>query len=95
MNRSPRHDPVERLNKHHADDLLVIARAFGGQPEATAARAVAVDAVGIELAVDTPQGSSTARVDFIEPVAAGPRRSVIDLARRARAALATTEDTAP
>jgi 5-methyltetrahydropteroyltriglutamate--homocysteine methyltransferase len=41
----PGHDPVEQLNQHHADDVLAVARAFGGRPDATAAQVVAYDAL--------------------------------------------------
>jgi hypothetical protein len=86
-----RHDPVERLNDHHSDDLLAVARAFGDHPEATAARAQRVDQYGIDLAVVTPNGTVSARVTFTEPVTdAKPpaiRRAFADLTRRARATL--------
>jgi hypothetical protein len=87
-----RHDPVQRLNDHHADDLLVLARAFGGHPDAISARAERVDREGADLVLDTPRGPATTRVAFTEPVADDSRRGLraafADLARRARAALA-------
>ncbi len=37
MSLGRRHDSVQCLNIHHADDLLAVARAFGGHPDATSA----------------------------------------------------------
>jgi hypothetical protein len=82
----PAHDPVERLNRHHADDVLAVARTFGGRPDATAARVVALDATGLELAIEAPSGTTTVRVAF-DPTAAGgtsPRLRFRALAGRAR-----------
>jgi putative heme iron utilization protein len=87
-----RHDPLQHLNEDHADDLLVIARAFGGHPDATAVRAERLDTAGVDLVLDTPDGPATARVDFAEPVTdfhpTGLRHAFADLTRRAHAALA-------
>ena len=90
--RRPAHDPRERLNEHHADDLLATARAFGGHPDAIYARAERVDRDGIDLAIRTPHGRETAHVAFAEP-AAGIRMAFRTLARAARTALATDADT--
>jgi heme iron utilization protein len=84
-------DPLQHLNDDHADDLMAIARAFSGHPEATSARAEHVDRDGIDLALDTPGGPVAARVHFTEPlVDTDPnllRAAFIDLTRRARTAL--------
>jgi heme iron utilization protein len=97
MIQGPHHDPVHRLNDHHADDLLATARAFGGHPDAISARAKRIDRAGIALVVDTPRGRHQTRVDFTEPVAdAKPgalRRAFRELAGRAQAALATDDRT--
>lgn len=61
---APTHDPVPRLNAHHLDDLLLIAKAFGGHPDAVGARATAIGDDGIDLLVDTPGGRTTVHVDF-------------------------------
>lgn len=86
-------DPVQHINDNHAHDLLAAARAFGGHPDATSARAERVDREGIHLVLDTPRGQTAARVGFAEPVGGtsypdGLRAAFADLARRARAALA-------
>lgn len=92
MSHRRHHDPVQRLNDHHGDDLLAIAQAFGGHADATAARAERVGPDGIDLALDTPDGHATVRVAFAEPAGdedrGGLRMAVRALTRRARTALA-------
>lgn len=87
-----RHDPLRHLNDDHAGDLLVIARAFGGHPDVTSARAEGLDGAGVDLVLDTPHGQARARVDFAEPVAdmrpPGLRAAFAELAHNARATLA-------
>jgi hypothetical protein len=84
---------VQRLNDLHADDLLAIARTFGGHPDATSARAERVDDDGMDLALDEPGGPATARVAFVRAVGQrGPRRAFLDLSRRAQAALGADDD---
>ena len=84
------HDPVRRLNDHHAEELLAVARAFGA-PDATAARATRVHEAGVELVVDSPRGAQELSVAFPEPVTDGPasgtRRAFVALAREARSRL--------
>jgi hypothetical protein len=82
------HDPVERLNDHHADDLLAVARVIGGHPDATEARAERIDDDGVDIAVETPTGSTTARVRFADAGTEqrlSPRRAFLALARQAKA----------
>lgn len=102
MSHRQHHDPIQRLNEHHADDLLVIARALGGHADALSALAERVDRDGIDLAVETPRGPATVRVRFTEPVDAADdlgavRVAFVRLARRARAlsAASTKEPNAP
>jgi len=90
MSHGP-HDPVQRLNDHHADDLLAIARAFGGVPDTTSARAEHVEPAGIDLLVGTPRGPATAHVDFAVPVDPDRLRMAFRaLAEKARTVLADT-----
>lgn len=94
MTHGPHGYHVQHINDAHADDLLAAARAFGGYPDATAARAERVDRDGIDLVLDTPRGRTEARVRFTEPVAEaaypdGLRAAFMNLTRRARTALAT------
>ena len=79
-----RHNPVQRLNEHHANELLDIARTFAGQPQAVAARATGLDDDGVDLAVETPTGVTTARVEFQTRTSGARRRLAFrDLAARA------------
>jgi len=80
---------VEHLNADHADALLLLARAFGGYPDATSASCVAADRYGVELAALTPRGPTPVRIGFAAPVAEvdGLRQAIVDLTRRAREAL--------
>lgn len=85
-------DPVQHLNDDHADDLLAVARAFGGIPDATSAQAESVDSYGIDLVLATARGPAAVRVGFTEPVGdAGPeglRAAFTELTHSARLALA-------
>lgn len=90
MSHGPNHDPVQRVNDKHAEELLDVARSLGGHPEANAARAERIDRNGIDLLLTTPSGPVESRIDFSEPVT-DPKRmraAFRDLTRRARAALA-------
>jgi hypothetical protein len=91
MSHPPPHDPRERLDEHHADELLAVARADGGHPDATSARAERVDRDGIDLTIETPHGPAIARVAFTEP--SRIRVAFRALARAARTAVATDADT--
>jgi len=80
---------IEHLNDDHADALLEMARALGGQPEASAARCLDADRTGLDLLATTPGGEVPVRVEYQEPIEdpAGLRKATVKLARRARAAL--------
>lgn len=84
------HDPLERINAHRLEELDAIARAFGGVGDVRGVRAERVDAEGIDIAVESESGPTTARVDFLEPVSdypSGVRVAFVRLARRARSVL--------
>lgn len=83
---------LAHLNADHADALLAAARAFGGHPDATAARAERLDRYGTDLVVDTPRGSASTRVGFAVPVtdAGSLRAACVDVAQRARAQVEST-----
>jgi hypothetical protein len=91
--RRPRHDPAQRLNDDHTDDLVLLARTLAGHPDATAARAERVDRHGIELTVDMPGAVATVRVAFREPVTddtpSAVRVAFRRLVRQARAPLSS------
>lgn len=83
---SPRHDPVQRLNDEHGEQLLDVARAFTGHPDAVSAHAVAIDDNGVDLVIETPDGRETgAHVEFAATTTGARRR----LAFRALALRAT------
>jgi len=88
------HDPLERINAHRLEELEVIARAFGGVVDIMGVRAEGVDAEGVDIAVESPGGPTTARVNFLEPVSdypTGVRVAFVRLARHARRVLAETD----
>jgi Protein of unknown function (DUF2470) len=92
MSHGQRHDPVRVLNEQHAEDLLAVGRVLGRHPDATFVRAERIDGDGIDLALDTPEGTAETRVAFSEPVGVTDRRGLraafVALAARARAELA-------
>lgn len=82
------HDPVRRLNEQHCDDLLAVARTFGGLSDATAASALSVDDTAIRLAARTPSGRVEALVVFADALpgfdeSASLRMTFRELVRRA------------
>jgi heme iron utilization protein len=87
-------DPVSReaggaiahLNADHDDALLEMARALGGCPEATAARCLDADRLGLTLLATTEAGEVRVRVLYAEPIedAEGLRKATVKLAMRAR-----------
>lgn len=90
-------DPVSRgaqgavthLNDDHADALLEMVQAFGGHPEATAARCLDADRTGLDLMATTAAGEVPVRVLYEEPIEepAGLRKATVKLAHKARAEL--------
>ena len=94
------HDPVERLNSHHVAQLVAIARTFTEHGTALDARASAIDASGLDVAVVTPAGVMHVRVaydDAIPNLAPGTsmRMAFRELARRAQLARRSPEDLEP
>ncbi|MDO9408826.1 HugZ family protein [Patulibacter sp.] len=79
---------VAHLNDDHPHNLLEIARALAGFPDATAASAVRADRHGMDLAVETPRGTAWPRVGWTTSIddAGGLRAASVDLVRRAREA---------
>ncbi|MGI8755477.1 MAG: DUF2470 domain-containing protein [Acidimicrobiales bacterium] len=86
MKHSDHHDPLERINSHRLDQLLAIARTFGGHPAARSVRADGFDRAGIDLTVDDPGGPASCRVTFLEPVEDFPTGVRLAFVRLARAA---------
>jgi len=89
-----RHNPVERVNDKHSEELLALGQLLGNHPEATSARAAQIDARGIDLVLATPNGPIETRIAFAEPVA-DPRRmraAFRELTRRCEAARTPTSE---
>lgn len=82
-------DAVTHLNEDHADALLIMARAFSEFPDSHEARCVRADRYGLDLELETPDGTRASRVSFTERINSpgGLRAATVDLARRAREAL--------
>jgi putative heme iron utilization protein len=82
-------DAVTHLNEDHADALLIMARAFSEFPDSSEARCVRADRYGLDLELETPEGTRASRVNFAERINSpgGLRAATVDLARRARQAL--------
>ena len=78
---------IEHMNADHADANLEYVRVYANVPEATSARMIAVDGLGMELVATTPRGLQPARVNFDEPVDSkeAVRKAVVAMLRRARA----------
>jgi heme oxygenase (biliverdin-IX-beta and delta-forming) len=78
---------VEHMNADHAAALLGYARVQGARPDATAARLVAIDALGLDLLVDTGRGQERVRVAFAQPLrrASEARAVLVRMAEEARA----------
>ena len=80
---------MAHMNRDHADANLAYARALADIPNATSARMVAVDRLGVDLLATTPEGLQPARLNFDEPVDTpeAVRKAVVALVARARALL--------
>ncbi len=80
---------IEHLNDDHADALLEMVQALGGQPQAIAARCLDADRTGLDLLAATPAGEVPVRVEYEEPIEGpeGLRKATVKLAQRARAEL--------
>ena len=90
MTEFPR-EVVDAVCRHmdddHAQDALLIVRALGGRPDASAARTTSVDALGIDFEARTPDGPVQVRVPFDAPATerADLRGAVVALHARASA----------
>ena len=59
---------LETINGSFPDSLLLVGRVLGGRPDATTARAVAIDAEGLDLALVHGGGEHAVRIEFATPV---------------------------
>ncbi len=101
MRHQRRGDPLGHINGDHQADLLIAVRASAGFGDATSAHARGIDRHGIDVDVETPTGSTTARLEFNAPIPerdypGGVRLAFVRLVRRARGATTTAgEDPSP
>jgi hypothetical protein len=77
---------IAHLNADHDDALLDMAGALAGCDEATSARCLDADLLGLMLLAATPTGELTVRVPYDEPIddAEDLRKATVKLAHRAR-----------
>ncbi|RCV56707.1 hypothetical protein DEF23_01890 [Marinitenerispora sediminis] len=77
------------MNDDHADDTLLICRALGGVPSATAARMVGLDATGGDFAATVDGAEVAVRLAWSAPLTerAQVRHEVVRMYREARARL--------
>ncbi|GAB3695773.1 DUF2470 domain-containing protein [Nocardiopsis oceani] len=59
---------TEHMNGDHPQDTLVICRALGGQPDATAARMTGLDGEGGDYAVTVDGTERSVRIPWGEPL---------------------------
>ena len=83
-------DAISHLNADHPDALLLMAQAFSEYADSTDAVCTGADRYGLDFALETPDGNRATRVNFTEPIDLpnGLRAATVDLARRARRAVA-------
>lgn len=76
---------VAHLNADHAEDLVAMARAFGGYPDTESALCTGVDRYGLDLRVRTGRDEVRARVAFPAPLESADqlRSTTAELARAA------------
>jgi putative heme iron utilization protein len=79
---------VTHMNNDHADACLVYAQFYAGFTEASSARLIGVDRLGIDLVAVVPSGLQPARVNFDheQTTPEGVRKAVVALLVRARSA---------
>ncbi len=82
------------MNEDHAEDSLLICRALGGVPNATAAEMIGMDAEGIDFAATVGGQPTAVRVAWSRPILdrAQVRPEVVRLYRQARDTLGLPED---
>lgn len=91
-------DAIRRhMNEDHAEDSLLICRALGGVPNATAAEMVGMDAEGIDFAATVGGRSTVVRVAWSQRLVdrAQVRPEVVRLHRQARENLGDARRRAP
>lgn len=54
----------KHMNEDHADAVALYAKAFGNEPDTTAAQMLKIDALGMDLAVQVDGTSKPVRIAF-------------------------------
>jgi hypothetical protein len=77
---------VSHLTGEQGGSLVLLCRAYGGQPSASAAQLAGVDQYGLDLIAVTPQGRQSVRISFPQSVSSPEdvRRELDSMARGAR-----------
>jgi putative heme iron utilization protein len=80
---------IQHMNEDHAEHLLLMTRAFGGCPEATAATVLLLDRYGFDVLVDMPDGKRRTRLGFKQPLSSAEqiREAVVAMTADAREVL--------
>ena len=76
---------TRHMNDDHPEDTLLICRALGDAPDATAARMTGMDGQAGEYTVTVGSGERAVRIPWSKPLTERPqiRAEVVDLYRRA------------
>ncbi len=77
---------VSHLSNDQGGSLVLLCRAFGGQPNATSANLSGIDQYGMDLMVVTPHGRESVRLSFSHPITTPEevRKELMIMARGAR-----------
>lgn len=80
---------LSHMNDDHAHDVLSMARAYAGLPDAKSASLLSIDRYGMEVLCETPSGRRRSRIAFPTRLETGSdiKPAVIQLTRNARQAL--------
>ncbi|MBO9998561.1 MAG: DUF2470 domain-containing protein [Cyanobacteria bacterium SID2] len=76
----------KHMNDDHADAVLLYAKAFGNQTEATAAELLAIDPLGMDISARVNGDVVSVRVAFDRPLkdAEDAHHTLIDMLKQAR-----------
>jgi putative heme iron utilization protein len=78
----------KHMNEHHADAIVLYAKAFGGISEATAAQMRQIDATGMDLDVEIAGTPQSLRIPFDHELqdSEDAHQTLIAMVRQARSA---------
>lgn len=76
----------KHMNEDHADAIALYAKAFGNEPETTAAQMNKIDAQGMDLTVQVNGTSKVVRIAFDHDLkdAEDAHHTLIDMVKQAR-----------